>query len=160
VFQNFVGNFSVFFSVSSSISSRLRRYKYPGMNTLRYIASFLFVLTMVAVGSAQSRAYAKFDGKGKIIGLFNLADVESCRYVRTVVGTVRNVRSELRQDSFTFSFTLVSTDRSWLVDFSMKADAMARSDVEALLTDKRHRRVNVRACRSGSRWLANDITRQ
>jgi hypothetical protein len=160
VCQSFVGKFSANFTVSSSIFSDFPRYNYPDMNALRYITSSLVALILAVTGTAQSRAYAKFDSNGRIIGLFNLANVESCREVQTVTGTVRNVRSQHRQEDIVFSFTLVSTDRSWVVGFSLKADAIARGDIDALLIDKRHLRVSVRACRSGSRWLANEITRQ
>ena len=130
------------------------------MDALRYITSSLVALVLAATGTGQSRAYAKFDSNGRIIGLFNLANGEVCREVQTVTGTTRNVRFQLRQEEVAFSFTLVSSDRSWIVGFSLKSDAISRGDVEALLIDKRHLRVSVRACRSGGRWVANDITRQ
>jgi hypothetical protein len=130
------------------------------MRELRYITSSLIALLLTFTDAAQSRAYAKFDNNGVIIGLFNLANVDdSCRDTQTIAGTTRNLKVELRDPDIAFSFTLVSGGRSRTIGFSLKKDAIPRSDIENLLTNKGRFRLNVSACHNGNRWIAKEITR-
>lgn len=129
------------------------------MKGLRYITSSFAALILALTGAAQSRAYAKFDSNGDIIGLFNLANGEACRELQTITGTVRDVKSELRNTDIVFTFTLVSKDRRRTVGFSLKNDAIPKADIENLLRDKRYVRVNVETCQIGRRLIAEEITR-
>lgn len=130
------------------------------MKALRYITTSLAALILTFTGTAQSRAYAKFDANGEIIGLFNLANGrESCRESQTLEGTTRNVKFEIRNIDIVFTFMLVSSDGRRTIGFSLRSDAIPRSDIEALLSEKRPLHVNVEACKNGGRLVVREITR-
>jgi hypothetical protein len=118
-------------------------------------------LILTLTGAAQSRAYAKFDANGEIIGLFNLPHGQAdCLETQTLAGTIRKVRSEIRRDDIVFSFSLVSGDRGRVVEFSLKKDSIPRADIEKLLASNGKRGIVVAACQSGKRWTAHQVTRQ
>lgn len=130
------------------------------MNGIRYIATSLAALVLTLTCAAQNRAYAKFDDKGEIIGLFNLADGEAaCRESQTITGRIRNVRSEVRDETIAISVVLVSTDRDRVVSFSLKKDAIPLADIRRLLRSDRGHRVSIEACRLAGHWRAQEITR-
>ena len=131
------------------------------MKLLGYITSGMAALILTVTGAAQSRAYAKFDANGEIIGLFNLANSQAgCPNTQTLAGTIQRVRSEIRREDVVFIFSFVSGDRRRVVEFSLKHDSIPRADIEKLLTSNGKRRIVVGACQSGSRWTAHQITRQ
>jgi hypothetical protein len=130
------------------------------MKLVEYITTGIAALILTLTGTAQSRAYAKFDGNGEIIGLFNLLSGQRCLETQTLAGNIQNVRSEIRSEDIVFSFGLVSVGRRRVVEFSLKNDSIPRADIEKLLTSNGKRRIVVAACQSGSRWTAHQITRQ
>lgn len=131
------------------------------MKVLGHITSWFITLTFAFTAAAQSRAYAKFDGNGDIIGLFNLGHGQAgCLETQTLAGTIQKVRSEIRSEDIVFSFSLVSGDRRRVVGFSLKNDSIPRADIEKLLANNGKGRIVVAACQSGSRWTAHQITRQ
>jgi hypothetical protein len=131
------------------------------MKALRYITLPLVVLLLTLTGSAQSRAYTKFDSKGETVGLFNLSDGEAtCDEKEVLSGIVRKARSKVRGADIRFSFTLETGGRRRVtVFFTLKRDAIPKADIENLLVNKRCFLVTVQACRDGDRWIAESVTR-
>lgn len=129
-----------------------------GIGHIKFLAA---ALLLAFTGAAQSGAYAKFDGKGEIIGLFNLSGKDaSCSDPKQLSGSARNVRVELREPDIAFSFTFVSSDRRRFVGFSLKDDIVPRADIEKLLSSNGKERITVTACLNGGQWTAREITRQ
>jgi hypothetical protein len=131
------------------------------MRGTEYIKISLAALLLALSGAAQSGAYAKFDGRGEIIGLFNLSVKEgSCSDAQRLSGTVRNVKARLQESDVVVTFTLSSNDRRRAVGFSLNSDVVPREDIEKLLSVNGKERITVAACQNGSRWTAHEITRQ
>ena len=129
-----------------------------GTGHIKLIAA---ALLLTLSGAAQRGTYAKFDGSGEIIGLFNLSGRDGyCTNPQQFSGTVRNVKGELRGPIIHFSFLLVSRERSRVVGFSLKSDVVTRADIEKLLTSDGKTRLAVTACQTGRVWTAQAITRQ
>jgi len=130
------------------------------MGRLRQITPLLTALFVAFTASAQSRAYAKYDSRGVVIGLFNLSKGEArCPGAQIITGSIRSFRSEIRNSDIDVDFTLVSNDHRRLISFFLKSDAIPRSDIEGLLTNGQRFRVNVTVCRDRDRWIAQEITR-
>ena len=117
----------------------------------------IFVLLAAPFAGAQSAAYAKFGAKGETIGLFHLQrDTKDCESERVVVGTLTDVRADVREREVRYRLTIKVKFSINTFVFVIDKDVIPFKDVENLLAARRA--IKVRACRSGKRdWAVEEI---
>jgi hypothetical protein len=130
------------------------------MKRLTCITPFLIVL-LLSMALAQSRPYAKYNGTGETIGLFNLSNNSLvCSDRRAITGTVSGFRFRASDTEFEYNFALDTGGRRRFVGFRLDRDAIPQKDVENLLINNRRFRITVDGCLNSGIWNAEKIIRQ
>jgi hypothetical protein len=73
-----------------------------------------------------------------------------------MIGSARSLRFDEHEDDVTVSFIFDSGGSRRYVTFTLRRDAIPKSDIEGLLNKNRSRVV---ACLSDGRWIAEEITK-
>jgi len=129
------------------------------MKRLTYITPILIVL-LLSLAIAQSRPYAKYNGDGETIGLFNLGrNGIDCRDRQAMSGTASGFRYRAIDTEVEYNFTLDMGRRRRFIGFRLDRDAIPQKDVENLLINNRRFRITVAGCLNGGVWNAEKITR-
>ena len=128
------------------------------MNRRTWLKSLLLGLILPPSLAAQSRAYVKFGSGGETVGLYNLMDRgASCVFWQVVEGTIAGFSIDKSKTQIEYRFALNPGVGLRVFQFTLGRDDISDADIRDLLTRKR--RVKVRACRNGRKWLAEEITR-
>ena len=128
---------------------------------MRNLGLILFIwLIPASVALAQSKAYAKFDGKGSTIGLYNLlAETNGCEEGRVILGMISKVTFEVNEAAYSYTFTVNGGGRIRTVKVRIENGEILRPDLERLVAPRRRVRVVARPCGNGEVWAAEEIRR-
>ena len=127
---------------------------------MKRLATGLLLLALAAAPVFSQRSYAKFDSKGRTIGLYNLlADTTGCEPSQVFSGVIGKVTYEIRQPAYTYTFVLNAKPKRVTLNLTTTDDEILQPDVEDIILKNVRVRVRARQCGSGAIWTAEEVRR-
>ena len=128
--------------------------------SVKHLATGLLWLIIAATPVAAQSAYAKFDSKGRTIGLYNLlADTTGCQPSQIFSGVIGKVTYDVRQPVYTYTFVLNAKPKRVTLNLIANDDEILQPDVEDIILKNARVRVRARQCGSGAIWSAEEVRR-
>ena len=127
---------------------------------MKRLATVSFLLITAAAPVFAQSAYAKFDSKGRTIGLYNLlADTTGCEPSQVFSGVIGKVTYDVRQSTYTYTFVLNAKPKRVTLNLIATDDEILQPDVEDIILKNVRVRVRARQCGSGAIWSAEEVRR-
>ena len=125
----------------------------------RFFLLLIFLAVSAPMVYSQS-AYAKFDSKGRTIGLYKLlADATGCEPSRTFTGTIVKVAYDVRNSIYTYTFTLSVSGKKLNLNLIATDDEILQPDVDDIIFKNQRVRVSARQCGSSGVWSTEEVRR-
>ena len=127
---------------------------------LRTVSISLLLVMTAGVSNSQSNSYAKFDKKGRTIGLYNLlATTTGCDSSRIFTGVINRVTYELNDHTYAYTFVLNTGGKKLTINLVLSDDEVLQPDVEDIIRKGIRARVQARQCGNVGVWTAEEIRR-
>jgi hypothetical protein len=128
--------------------------------SMKRSATVLLSLLIAATPVGAQSAYAKFDSKGRTIGLYNLlADATGCEPSQVFSGVIGKVAYDVRQPAYTYTFVLNAKARRVTLNLITIDDEILQPDVADIILKNVRVRVRARQCGSGTIWSTEEVRR-
>lgn len=126
----------------------------------KFLIGVILLLAAPSAVYSQSNSYAKFDSRGRTIGLYNLlATTTGCENSRVFNGVIAKVTYEVNHHTYAYTFKLNAGGRNLIINLVLSDDEVLQPDVEDIIRKGVRVRVAARQCGSGGVWTAEEIRR-
>ena len=127
---------------------------------MKRLATGLLLLIATATPVLSQSAYAKFDSKGRTIGLYNLlADTTGCEPTQVFTGVIGKVTYVVQQPTYTYTFVVNAKPKRVTLNLIANDDEILQPDVEDIILKNVRVRVRARQCGSAAIWSAEEVRR-
>jgi hypothetical protein len=127
---------------------------------MKHLATGLLLIVVAAPPVFAQSAYAKFDSKGRTIGLYNLlADTTACEPSTVFSGVIGKVTYDVRQPTYIYTFVLNAKPKRVTLNLIATDGDILQPDVEDIILKNARVRVRARQCGSGAIWSAEEVRR-